>query len=69
MRACFPEMVLEWLMRKIDTENGVSNFSSGGRVGVVVVVMVVIMRGYEINCTPFWMGYFIHSLSTCRDQC
>ena len=41
MRACFPVMVLEWLMRKIDTGNGVSNFSSRGRVGVVVVVMVM----------------------------
>jgi len=40
MRACFPEIVFEWLMRKIDTANGVSNFSSGGRVGIVVVVMV-----------------------------
>jgi len=27
-------------MRKIDTANGVSNLSSGGRVRVVVVVMV-----------------------------
>jgi len=42
MRACFPEMVFKWLMRKIDTENGVSNFSSRGRVGVVVVIMVVV---------------------------
>ena len=33
-------MVVEWLMRKIDTANGVSNLSSGGRVRVVVVVMV-----------------------------
>jgi len=40
MRACFPVMVFEWLIRKIDTANGVSNFSSGGRVGVVIVVMV-----------------------------
>jgi len=34
------EMVLEWLMRKIDTANRVSNFLSGGRVEVVIVVMV-----------------------------
>jgi len=27
-------------MRKIDTANGVSNFLSGGRVGIVIVVMV-----------------------------
>jgi len=40
MRACFPEIVFKWLMRKNDTANGVSNFSSGGRVEVVVVVMV-----------------------------
>jgi len=40
MRACFPEMVVEWLMRKIDTANGVSNFLSGGRIEVVVVIMV-----------------------------
>jgi len=60
-------MVVKWLMRKIDTEKGVSNFSSGGRV--VIVVMVGVMKGYEIYCTPFWMGYFIHSLTTCRDQC
>jgi len=33
-------MVFEWLMRKIDTANGVSNFSSGGRVRVVIVVVV-----------------------------
>jgi len=30
-------------MRKIDTANGVSNFSSGGRVGVVIVVMVEVV--------------------------
>jgi len=30
-------------MRKIDTANGVSNFSSGGRIEVVVVVMVGLM--------------------------
>jgi len=27
-------------MRKIDTANGVSNFLSGGRIEVVIVVMV-----------------------------
>ena len=44
MRACFPKIVVEWLMRKNDTANGVSNFLSGGRIMVVVVVMV---RGNE----------------------
>ena len=32
-------MVVEWLLRKSDTKRVVSNFSSGGRVVVVVVVM------------------------------
>ena len=68
IRACLPEMV-EWLMRKINTANGVSNFLSGGRVVVVVVVMMMGNEGYKIYCMPFWMGYFIHSLTTCRDQC
>jgi len=36
--------VFEWLIRKIDTANGMSNFLSGGRVGIVIVVM---MRGNE----------------------
>jgi len=54
--ACLPKMV-EWLMRKNDTKWGVSNFLSGGRV--VIVVMVVVMRGYKMYCMPFWMGDFL----------
>jgi len=57
-------MVFEWLMRKIDTENGVSNFSSGGRVGVVVVVMVEVEgneRGTRCIVHPFgWGILFTH---------
>jgi len=45
-------------MRKIDTENGVSNFSSGGRVRVVIVVMVVGNEGVRDRLYALLDGVF-----------
>jgi len=36
-------------MRKIDTANRVSNFSSGGRIEVVIVVMVGVEGNEEVR--------------------
>jgi len=51
-------------MRKIDTENGVSNFSSGGRIEVLIVVMVGVEgneRGTGYIVRPFgWGILFTH---------